>query len=704
MFRCIGVLVAGPVVLSAGAYLAPTYAASLQQGLVPGAPGLPDQRVYEQVSPAAKNGNQAGPGVQGGSPYGVAAADGGTVLYSSTGPIGEASSGVDNFSVSARTAESWTTRAAIPQPPQAQRDLVSPFDPIWLLPSADLSTVTFTAHNPFTPVALDYANPEFSFVGAYLARAGAATAWLGAPTVEDPFPALEEVENPASLVLAGASSDMRTVYYEYYGTLVPEDAPRRPTVAGGNKRAWGLYEWRDGQLRAAGVLPSGEEDPYGAMAAAVGEQTLNATPSDFDNEVSRNGTTALFVSPVPTAESGRTPQLYARLDGSRTVLISRSELTLLPSLKGPAAVTGLSQSHIASYAYVSPDGSKVFFASQEQLTSEAPADTSLKEYQFDLITNTLTYLSGVTPPILAASESGSTVVFDAVGSGEQEHHELAMYSGGRVTRVAALPPPNEGQLYVSPVRLAAQGNILVFQTNAAIAGFNNGEGLGEVYRYDVSNNGLGCVSCPPEGKSPAGTANLSNDALHHLTHLIIDSRGVSEDGSEIFFDTPDRLVPQDVNESRDVYEWHDGRISLISSGTGSADSLFLDNSASGGDVFFATRDDLTGFDTDGSYDVYDARVGGGFPPPSTTPGCATGCRMTPSPLSMAISIASTSDLGVGESVTRAPSPGGAKPAVSRARSLARSLKACRRKRGSRRRHCEAQARRRYGKHKARSRS
>jgi len=679
---------------------AAVHAAILEVGPTPGPAGLPDGRVYEQVSPAAKNGNQAAPPVAGGHAYGVASPDGSRILYSSTGPIGEATSGVDNFSISTRSPSGWRTRAALPQPPPAPRDPISSGDPVWLLPSSDRSSVAFTARNPFTLSTIDFANPNFSFASTYLSSEGGPALWLGHPTVEAPVPALEEVESPSNLVLAGAAGDLSSVYYEYYGTLVPEDAPRRAAVEGNNNQAWGLYEWRGDRLKAANLLPppSGTEDPDGAVAAAVGVQTLGALPSDFDNQVSRSGNTALFVSPNPEAGSGRPPQLYARVDGSRTVLVSRSELTHSESLNGADAITGLSQSHIPSYAFGSPDGSHVFFTSQEQLTSDAPADSSFKGYQFNLTSETMSYLPGVTAPILAASEDGSTLVFDDNHSSEEQ---LAVWSGGHVTDIAPLPPPSEEQLYVAPVTLAAGGTVVVFQTDSPIPGFNNGGGYGEVYRYDLITNGLSCVSCPPEGQSPEGTANLSNDDLPHATLLTADSRGVSEDGSEIFFDTPDALVKGDTNERRDVYEWHVGRISLISSGTGTADSVFLDNSASGTDVFFATRDDLSGTDTDGSYDVYDARVGGGFrssAPSSSQSGAGRPPQATPS-------LASTALLGAGEQVPTLAltHPGIAKPTVTRAQKLAKSLKACRRKRGRSRRVCEARARQRYGKHRARSR-
>lgn len=673
-------------------------AATIEAEPVPGPPGVAEGRVYEQVSPVTKNGNQAGPGVKGGNTYGLASSDGSRVLYSDSGPIGEAHSGVDPFSVSERSASGWSTRAVMPAPPPAPRDPVSPFDPVWLLPSGDLSNAAFIAHNPFAPSGIDFSNPNFAFASTYLTYGGAPATWIGAPTVEDPLPALEEVTDSSNLALVGASSDLSVVYYEYYGTLVPEDAARREVVAGENTRAWGLYEWREGRLKAAGILPpgeespyAGEEDPYGAVGAGIGENFFSITPPDFANEVSRSGNTLLFMSPAPESESGRPPQLYARLNGNRTELVSRSALTGHASLAGPVSVNDLSETHDFYYAYGSPDGSQVFFTSEEQLTSDAPVEPLLKTYQFDLATETLTYLPGVVGPIVASSDDGSTLVFDDSPTGEG-HLDVSV--NHHITEIAPLPPTGEG-LYVAPARLTTNNTVLVFQTNAQIAGFNSG-GFGQVYKYDLSSDGLSCVSCPSHGEA-TGTASLSNDSIDHTTHLLLDDRGVSEDGSQIFFDTPTSLVPEDQNEVRDVYEWHDGQVSLISSGKGTEESLFLDNSASGNDVFFATRDALTSSDTDQSYDVYDARVGGGFPVQQSPPSCSATCPSAAGTSLTSPLLASSSPYGAGEQASGVqPGSGNGKPAVTRAQRLAKSLKACRRKRGHRRKACEAQARRRYG--------
>src|SRR4029077_2181492 len=75
---------------------------------------------------------------------------------------------------------------------------------------------------------------------------------------------------------------------------------------------------------------------------------------------------------------------------------------------------------------------------------------------------------------------------------------------------------------------------------------------------------------------------------------------------------------------------------LISSGKGSEPSLFADASASGDDVFFFTREQLVGSDTDLLVYGYYARVGGGLAAqnPVSKPPCeAEGCKpgATPPP-------------------------------------------------------------------------
>jgi hypothetical protein len=108
----------------------------------------------------------------------------------------------------------------------------------------------------------------------------------------------------------------------------------------------------------------------------------------------------------------------------------------------------------------------------------------------------------------------------------------------------------------------------------------------------------------------------------------------------MLFNSYDPLVPRDQNDAADVYLWQraddkagcealgaehfaptsGGCLSLISSGTGTEDAEALDASVDGRDLFFTTATSLLPTDPT-QVDLYDARVGGGFPQPVEAPGC-----------------------------------------------------------------------------------
>jgi hypothetical protein len=91
----------------------------------------------------------------------------------------------------------------------------------------------------------------------------------------------------------------------------------------------------------------------------------------------------------------------------------------------------------------------------------------------------------------------------------------------------------------------------------------------------------------------------------------------------------------------DVYEWDAygvggcprlvGCIALISSGRSAEGASFVDASADGSDAFFLTDGSLVPSDP-GGVDLYDARIGGGFPVPEVPLPCvADACQPIPAP-------------------------------------------------------------------------
>ena len=131
------------------------------------------------------------------------------------------------------------------------------------------------------------------------------------------------------------------------------------------------------------------------------------------------------------------------------------------------------------------------------------------------------------------------------------------------------------------------------------------------------------------------------------------SRNLSADGNRFFFQSPDKLVPADVNGEQvcpkgpdpvtgagfeggpactDVYEWeapgtpggscttssgayspaNGGCIYLLSTGTGIYPSYLADVSESGDTVFIFSRQKLVPSDEDNQEDIYAVKVGGGL--------------------------------------------------------------------------------------------
>ncbi len=639
-------------------------------GLANAAADLPDGRVYEQVSPANKNGNYVASGglVTPVEHYGYAAAsaDGDAAVFLGSGAMGETASSMLQPYVAHRTpGVGWSTASVAPVQ-QGRTQLLG--GPIGLLASADMSRFAFTSnldgvYSPEEPLG-----PTGS-ANLYLSQGPfAAPLWLGKPLVSDAIPQPGAIKICSGCYrLVGGSPSLGTVYFTYSGTLLAQDASRAPNVGDGQSDnstdAWGFYEWSGGTLAEAGVLPDGTVSPFGAvpagLAGVVDRGSLTSgQPAELDNEVSADGSRAFFVSPDPDVHAGTPPELYVRetaADGSKsTMLVSQSQL---PGHVGEPASGG------QSYVYASANGSQAFFASRDRLTLAAPEDGEVKEYDFDVDTGVLTYLPNVGGAIVAASANGSDFLFEDTAS---EQRELELWrsgpNGGSVTEVAQLPQPPEpegGRYEGLEGRASVDGSVFVFDTNSPLPGaFNNQAGYGEVYRYETASNTLTCVSCPPAGVPQSGDAFTSYDdgpGGNDRPLSSEDSRVISADGSSVFFDTPDPLVARDINGKRDVYEWENGSVHLISSGTSSEESYYLDNSESGGDVFFSTAAGMVPGDTDAAYDVYDARIprAGDTPPPAAVPCQGDVCQGLPSVPSLLGAPASATFTGLGNAT---PSP------------------------------------------------
>jgi hypothetical protein len=142
-----------------------------------------------------------------------------------------------------------------------------------------------------------------------------------------------------------------------------------------------------------------------------------------------------------------------------------------------------------------------------------------------------------------------------------------------------------------------------------------------------------------------------------------------------------------------------GCVYLLSGGTSTDISLLIDASANGSDVFFLTRGKLIPQDHNDNVKLYDARVGGGFP--ETSLACTgTGCQGVPPASPLFETPSSATFNGVGNFPPPPPTKGKTAAQI-RAGELAKTLKVCKRDKSRKKRTvCEKQARKKYGAAKA----
>lgn len=396
------------------------------------------------------------------------------------------------------------------------------------------------------------------------------------------------------------------------------------------------------------AIPSSTSLTLSDPATADGDTTLDA---------SVDATTAPLPAGAPAA------QVQSALEGLSTIGAGNVSVSGGPGSAGggtPYLVTFTGALAGVDLVQLSADGSALTGGAASAIVA-----TTMPVRNLELIAPTETVPNGA--GTLGASADGRRLYFATLGGqlvsgGPPADQGAAIYywqdadgrSGGTLSFVGGITPGDLGSnINFEPwtnapktARVTPDGRTLAFevsdgsglaprydqsQCQAGASGTPNNTGLcseAYVYRADTSSPtvpDLVCASCNPSGAPPAASAWLDltrgASATAFTPHL---SHALSDDGHYVFFSTADALVPQDANAKFDAYEYDTttGNVHLLSSGTDPSDSYFLDASADGHDVYFVTRQQLVGWDTDAAYDLYDARIGGGFPEPASSPGCA----------------------------------------------------------------------------------
>jgi hypothetical protein len=563
---------------------------------------LPDDRAWELVSPADKDGGAiSAPGSLFGGGAFQAAAEGSLLTYSAASAFaGPQSAPPASQYLARRSTTGWSNENL--SPPLASATYGDSPDGVpYRLFSESLSAGILFGGNPCRGdlPGCPHPNPVLPGSGAppgrmayYLRQGGAYASLLSTADLTHTAVSAEAF----SVSPAGASPDLSAVVLSSCAAL-SADAKEQISAPGEcDPEAQNLYRRSGGSLVALNLLPSASETTPGAeSAAAVGA-------------VSTDGSRVYWTD----TSSGA---LYLR-EGASTVRVDT------PAGEG------------AAFQTASADGTIAFFVKEP-----SPGDRHL--YRFSAATKgvmDLTPAGGVIG-VLGASSDGAVVYY-------QDEDGLERWAGGTTSEVAAgkeATTATDHSPASATARVSPSGSHLAFLSKAELSGYD-AAGHTELYLYGPPVGGgaprLLCASCNPTGERPNGSASIPG-AQRNGSTVAYRPRVLSVDGQRLFFETSDDLLSADANSRTDVYQWEaqgkgdcarsPGCLSLISGGGGEG-ATFIDASADGADVFFLTGESLLPNADPGSIDVYDARIGGGLPEPLHPIACvADACQALPSP-------------------------------------------------------------------------
>jgi hypothetical protein len=633
-------------------------------------PAATGERVYEMVTPGGDPNNQKVPIL----PIARAADNGEAIAFQEFGTVDGGPSEIQNTYLSKRGPEGWTTELltppAAPWTPREYR--VSPNQ--FFQFNEDLSKVLLTSKNA-TPLVPGEA--DGTFTNLYLRDNNTGTYQLittGTPELSpngrpDLFP-------PAAPRVAWASKDLEHVVFDSYNG---EGVLYSPEWFWDSVISWSPQTG----MQDASVMPNGQklEGSAGSGALQVSSKSGEAFADWYgvnEHAISEDGTHIYFTNPIPggTYGGGQRPRgnIYLRLNngtpGASTVKIDEAE---------PDAPAHGEREWVSRFINASPDGHRALFMSCGKLTADSTAVGS--GYNSWCQGNTINPVSqelyvyeegvGLTDiatgdpngggvlGVAGVSEDLNRVYFVATGAlaGDAVEGKQNLYfweKGAGVTFLAELTALRridwhedldkliwELPIGLNDARVSADGSTIAFSSGAEIDPEYENEdpeswdGIKEIYVWKVGEGTPRCVTCV--GKA-VGPSTLLNQRLNETEAKVPvfagwQKRNMLPDGSAVFFDSTQVLLPADHNLTSDVYEYNfkTNSLALISSGKGSSPSNFMGASADGRDVFFRTSQSLVPADLNGSTDIYDARRGGGDLPEKQPPSllCEDKCPVTP---------------------------------------------------------------------------
>lgn len=289
----------------------------------------------------------------------------------------------------------------------------------------------------------------------------------------------------------------------------------------------------------------------------------------------------------------------------------------------------------ADYSGASSDGTHVFFATDEALTTE-DTDGSVRDI-YERVGSTTTLVStgpagggaaleaffgGTTPDgarvwfqtsekLVAGDTDGppGNGCPDANNNPTEPCSDVYERSGGTTTTLVSTSSTSPNGAYKADFTGASQdGTRVFFTTDEPLVSSDTDNGCPD----QVGNLVNKCIDVY---ERTASTTNfVSTSSTNPQSAKNASFATASQDGSRVFFSTQEKLVPADTDNATDIYERTGGTTSQVSTGptggNGTSSSGFLAASADGTRVFFQTFEALNSFDTDSGWiDIYERFAG-----------------------------------------------------------------------------------------------
>jgi hypothetical protein len=525
--------------------------------------------------------------------------------------------------------------------------------PTLLLPGGD----GVVYHSP--DALLGSPDSSWNVFGAARGARGWQSAWLTTGTTTSPVFGTNPLGSGYANRAVGASPDGRRVFVRTIVPLVPADANADSDLYALEGGAATLLS-HDESGAAAGMLNDpvfarvGDRNdadiavvaPDGGSAVITTDRQLVASASGLFGiyAVDADGTVRLIDGDVASAVAYR----GMSDDGAVVAWFDAGAVRVWHDGASAVAATVGTDAE-GSNVHVAPDGSTVWLETSTLLDASAPAGVT-SVYAYDVASGDATRVSLGAPghdptgaaDLAAVSRDGSHVFFrsadqltaDAPAAG----NKLYVRAGGATRLVAAVggEAPTSGGID-APLRVSDDGRTALLLTSAPLDAAHDADAAPDAYVWHEGGAAPVLVSTGAGG-TDADAADVSltfgfQPPGNLLGYGWIDADGggahvLSADGAWAFFSSTSALTPDaGANGRVKIYAWHDGQLSLVSApGEAARNAALLGTSTSGRDLFFVTFDSLVPDDVDGDRsDLYDARLGGGFPAAPAEPCSDNAC-------------------------------------------------------------------------------